>query len=82
MNNLKAGYARENINPPMGIPVHGYFVPRYADGILDDLEAIALALKVGEVTTLMICIDNGGMLQGLNLKYRESVSKKTGVPVE
>jgi len=82
MSNLQAGFARENINPPMGIPIRGYFIKRLADGILDDLEAVALALKLGDVTTLMICIDNAGIKQEINLEFRKSVSKATGVPVE
>ena len=82
MSNLQAGFARENINPPMGIPIRGYFIPRFADGILDDLEVVALALKLGDVTTLMICIDNAGIKQEINLEFRKSASKATGVPVE
>ena len=35
---LQAGFARTNINPPMGIAIGGYFVPRKAERILDDLE--------------------------------------------
>ena len=45
MNTLKAHYAKVNINPMLGIGVAGYFVPRYASTILDDLEASALALS-------------------------------------
>ena len=38
MNNLKAGFARVNITPSMGIPISGYFKERFAEGVLDDLE--------------------------------------------
>ena len=37
MNTLKIGYAQANINPPLGIGIEGYYVPRYAKGFLDDL---------------------------------------------
>lgn len=47
-NNLSAGYARLTVNPPMGIPIAGYFKERRADGILDDLEVVAVALSSGE----------------------------------
>lgn len=30
MNNLKTGFATVNGNPPLGISVAGYYVPRYA----------------------------------------------------
>lgn len=82
MNTLKVGFAKENINPPMGIPIRGYYVKRFADGILDNLEAIALALKVENVTTLLICIDNCAIKQELNAEFRKSVSDATGVPAE
>ena len=46
MSKLKAGFSRVNINPMMGIPIKGYFKVRLADGILDDIEANALALWI------------------------------------
>ena len=44
MNTLQAGYARVNINPMLGIGVRGYYIPRFAKGFLDDLQASAIAL--------------------------------------
>ncbi|MBQ2786307.1 MAG: hypothetical protein IJF02_07375 [Oscillospiraceae bacterium] len=44
MNTLKAGFARVNVTPMMGIKMRGYFKPRYVEGVLDDLEINALAL--------------------------------------
>ena len=38
MNNLKVGFSKGNINPPMGIQIRGYFKERLAEGILDDIE--------------------------------------------
>jgi hypothetical protein len=40
MSDFKVGFSRVNINPMMGVDIHGYFIVRKADGILDDLEAI------------------------------------------
>ena len=48
MNVLKAGFARGNITPMRGIPMEGYFSPRFAQGVLDDLELNVLALEAGE----------------------------------
>ena len=59
--NFKVGFAKTNINPPLGIDIYGYYVPRFAKGFLDDLEVGALALKAGEKTTLIIAVDNGGI---------------------
>ncbi len=82
MNSLKAGFARVNINPPMGIFVSGYFIPRYADGILDDLEANALAISLGNTTQLLINVDNAGIKQEISTSYRKMVSEATSVPMD
>ena len=82
MNNLKAGFGRVNVNPPMGIPISGYFKPRFAEAILDDLEISVLALECGETRTLLINVDNLGIEQVLCGEYRKAVSEKTGVPME
>lgn len=82
MNKLKAGFARVNINPPMGIPIRGYYKPRFAEGVLDDLEANALALECGEVKALLICVDHCGIEQNLCSDYRKSASDATGIPME
>ncbi len=57
MSKLQVGYAEVNINPPLGIGVHGYFVPRHAKGFLDDLKASVLAIRLGEKTVMMIAVD-------------------------
>ena len=52
MNTLRAGYAEVNIDPPVGIPLRGYFVRREASGILDSLSIKMLALAAGEIRTV------------------------------
>ena len=52
MNTLKAGFARVDITPPLGIHIQGYFVERIADGVLDPLSANALALSAGGKTAV------------------------------
>ena len=37
MSQLFAGFSRVNITPMLGIFVTGYFKPRYAEGVLDEL---------------------------------------------
>ena len=80
MNNLKAGFATVNITPPLGIAVAGYYVPRYAKGILDDLEVSALALSTGEKKVVLVSIDNCGTSRNLMSRIVEAVEKKTGIP--
>ena len=57
MATFKAGFARVNVNPMMGIPIRGYFQERFASGILDDLEINALALACGETKMLLMTLD-------------------------
>lgn len=57
MSGLKAGFARTEINPMLGIGISGYFVPRYAETILDNLEANAVALSNNGKTVLLIALD-------------------------
>lgn len=60
---LQAGFARVDVTPLLGIGISGYYVPRIADGVLDPLEANALALRCGETTLLLISVDNCGLAE-------------------
>ena len=82
MNNLKAGFARANITPPMGIPMRGYFQKRYAEAVLDELEINAIALECNGVTVLHISMDQCGIKQGICTDYRQGISDVTGVPMD
>ena len=82
MNTLQAGYSKVNINPMLGIPINGYFLPRYADGILDDLEIVAVALACGDSKTLLMTIDNLHIPTDLWKEYVEKIAEKTGVAKE
>ena len=79
-NKLMAGFGRTNVTPPMGIDVRGYFVVRKADGVLDELEANALALRLGEKTVLFISVDTCGINIKLCAEIKEIITQKTGVP--
>ena len=47
MSGLKAGFARLDATPMLGIPVRGYYQVRLADGVLDPIELNALAISCG-----------------------------------
>ena len=66
----------------MGIPIRGYYKERLTDGILDDIEANALALQFNDTITLLISIDNCGIEQELLSYYRKKVIDTTEVPME
>ena len=80
MNNLSVGFARVNITPMMGIGVVGYFVPRFADGVLDELYVNALALQSGEDKVVLLALDNCGISRQVAMDYAASVSEATGIP--
>ncbi|MBE5869302.1 MAG: hypothetical protein E7293_10190 [Lachnospiraceae bacterium] len=82
MSDFKVGYAQVNINPPLGIGICGYYVPRFAKGILDDLEAGALALSCAGKQILMISVDCCGIDGGLVKRYCAAIAQNTGVPEE
>ncbi len=81
-NQLHAGFSRVNITPPMGIPVWGYYKVRIADGVLDELEANALALSLGETKVLLIAVDHCGLVKEVLDVFKAKISERTGLPVD
>lgn len=82
MNLLKAGFACRDITPMLGIPMEGYFVPRFAQEILDPLELNVLALETGTDRVLLVSIDNCEIYADVLGEYRQVISEATGVPAE
>ena len=79
MNLLKAGFSRVNATPPLGIGIRGYFKPRIADGVLDELEINTLALAVVDKKVLLISFDNCGMSRVTSDWFRAYVAEQAGV---
>ena len=82
MHIFRVGYASVKINPTLGIAVHGYFVPRFASGFLDDLEASALALELEDKQVLLLSLDNCFMETELVDSYRKTIEEQTGFPAD
>ena len=82
MNKLQAGFSKLNINPPMGTPINGYYKPRHVEGFLDDLEVVALALKVEDTTTVILSVDTCIISTSLVDSLRQQIAKATQLPVE
>ena len=80
---LRAGFARVDITPPLGTPMVGYFESRYAKGVLDNLEAQALALSDGERTAVLIAADLLG-IEGVAFsgELRRRIATAVGIPPE
>ena len=82
MGEFQVGYAKVNINPMLGIAVRGYYIPRYAKGFLDDLEAHALALSLGEETIVLISVDNCAIDTSQAAAYMSRIQQASGVPAD
>ena len=78
-NLLKAGFCRVDITPMMGIGIEGYYVDRFADGVLDPLEVNALALSCGESKVVLLSLDNCGIPTELQRQYKAAIGKATGL---
>jgi len=79
MNTLQAGFGRVNITPPLGVEIIGYFHPRYAEGILDQLEINTLALSVGEDKVLLMSADLCAIGKPVQDVLVETIGKATGL---
>ena len=82
MNTLHAGFSRVDITPMMGIGMAGYYVPRYAEGVLDPLEINALALACGEEKAVLISVDHCGIVKEVLNSMRQHICEVTGLPWE
>jgi neutral ceramidase len=54
---VRIGIAERIITPPLGSSLVGYFSPRPASGIRDDLKAIALCFDDGTTTAFIVALD-------------------------
>jgi len=80
---LKAGFARTDITPPLGLPIDGYYKDRNVEGVLDALEICCIALECDGTKTAIISIDNCGVnITDLFNGYRKNIEKVTGIPFD
>lgn len=79
-NNLRVGFARVDITPPLGYPIGGYFNVRYADGILDNLYADAIAVSCGETVGVLLAVDNLGFIAKDAKAFRKKIAQENGFP--
>ena len=82
MNKLKVGFGRVNITPAMGTPVAGYYKERFAEGVLDELEANAIAFECDGFRSLLISVDHCGLKKVLCDIYREKISAAVDIPTD
>ncbi len=82
MSQFSVGFAKVNVNPPLGIGVAGYYVPRFATGVLDDLDVRVLALTLNEKKILLISVPVCGVDNSTIDAINERIFEKTGVTSE
>ncbi|MBR2930272.1 MAG: hypothetical protein IKC32_03475 [Clostridia bacterium] len=78
-NNFKVGYARVNITPPLGVNIAGYYKERIADGVLDELEACAVAVESGDKRAIFATVDHCGLTHDFLDPWRTEIAERTGV---
>lgn len=79
-DSLRVGVAEEDITPPVGFPMAGYFHERLADGQLDPLKAKAIVFQgQGQQAALVIC-DLTGVSVDLAQEIRKLAAEKSGIP--
>lgn len=78
---LLVGLAEQDITPPDGFPMAGYYHERLAEGTLDPLKAKAIVFRgANEAAALVVC-DLIGISVDLAGEVRKRASEKTGISV-
>jgi hypothetical protein len=76
---LKVGFSRIAINPPIGVNLRGYFHQRLNESILDDLEINTVAVEKDGVTVALVSIDSEAADTTYYEAAREYAAKATGL---
>ncbi len=79
---MKAGFARLDVTPPLGTEISGYFEVRFADGIIDPLQAHAVAFTDGEKTAAVVSVDVIGICQSQMDEIRMRAAKRNNIDYE
>ncbi len=77
---FKAGFARVDATPPLGIPLVGYFSHRVADGVLDPLVVECVAVSDGTNSALIYSVDDLHLTNPFFEKAFPAITDATGVP--
>jgi neutral ceramidase len=80
-DSLQVGIAVEDITPPVGFPMAGYYHERLAEGSIDSLKAKAIVFKDGQVEAAFVVCDLIGIALDLSRAIRKRAADVTGIPV-
>ena len=78
MSELKAGFARVDITPPLGTTLAGYPQTRYADGVRDPLTATAVVFDDGEKRAVVMSVDHLGLNMARTEVMRPIIAEAAG----
>ncbi len=79
---LLAGYAEEDITPPLGGFMPGYFSDRFSTAVLDPLLVKTLVLTQDKTTLVVLAFDLIGLEKTEVDAIRSAVQQKTGIPAD
>ncbi len=76
----KIGAGTSVITPYLEQPMAGYYYPRSADGVHDDLRAKALVFETGGQQVALVACDTVGISERVTGAARERIQKRLGIP--
>ena len=79
---MKCGFHKCTINPPLGTPIIGYYQERLSQGIIDDLQAKAIAFESDGVKAVIIQLDLCLLPEETCDEMRQRVSQFCGIDAD
>lgn len=76
---LECGFSKICITPPMGMPIAGGYKPKYAQCVLDDLFARAVAIADDESRAVIVSLDICYLSNEINDECRTRIANECGV---
>ena len=76
---FKAGYAKTDITPPLGVFMPGYYKDRRAKEVLDPLEVVCVAFSDGNTKAVVMQLDTEALSDTVADDMRNAVVKATGL---
>jgi hypothetical protein len=77
---LRIGAGSSVITPYLEQPMAGYYYPRAADGVHDDLHAKALVFEAGGEQIVLVACDTVDTSRGAVEEARKLIGKRLGIP--
>jgi len=76
---IRCGMSEVDITPPLGLPIPGYFRPRTATGVLDELCAKAMVVDDGNRKIAFVVVDAIALERAEVERIRRRVEQWTGI---